>query len=237
MLPDSKNIVNPDSRGRDSIRISSKRAFDESVVIIDLEHMPHGCGTWPAFWTLSQKGPWPAGGEIDIIEVTHLSHLIFHHAETITLQGVHEAEQNLISLHTPPGCTMPERRYQTGRVPPLAIRLHRQLTGVLAERPSLQTVIPATTSIKVAAPKFAVQVPMVGISILVEVGSMPSPEARSTASRSGSGRGTRYSSRLVFDTTSGSSTRTFGVHLQPISQLETTAGTRSTSMPTCLSSI
>jgi len=73
MLPDSKNTVNPESRGRDSIRISSKRAFDESVVIIDLEHMPHGCGTWPAFWTLSQKGPWPTGGEIDIIEVAHLS--------------------------------------------------------------------------------------------------------------------------------------------------------------------
>jgi len=76
MFPDSKNIVNPESRGRDSIRISSKRAFDESVVIIDLEHMPHGCGTWPAFWTRSQDGPWPTGGEIDIIEVAHLSHPI-----------------------------------------------------------------------------------------------------------------------------------------------------------------
>jgi hypothetical protein len=72
MLPDSTNVVSPESRGRDSIRISSKRAFDESVVIIDLEHMPHGCGTWPAFWSLSQKGPWPRGGEIDIIEVAHL---------------------------------------------------------------------------------------------------------------------------------------------------------------------
>jgi len=71
MLPDSENIVSPGSRGRDSIRISSKRAFDESVIIIDLEHMPHGCGTWPAFWTLSQKGPWPTGGEVDIIEVIH----------------------------------------------------------------------------------------------------------------------------------------------------------------------
>ena len=71
MLPDSENIVSPESRGRDSIRISSKRAFDESVIIIDLEHMPYGCATWPAFWTLSQEGPWPTGGEIDIIEVMH----------------------------------------------------------------------------------------------------------------------------------------------------------------------
>jgi len=96
MLPDSKNIVDPESRGRDSIRISSKRALDESVIIIDLEHMPYGCATWPAFWTLSQEGPWPTGGEIDIIE------------------GVNEADQNLISLHTLPGCTMPEERWQLG---------------------------------------------------------------------------------------------------------------------------
>jgi len=96
MFPDSKNVVNPGARGRDSNRLSSKWAYDESVVIIDLEHMPHGCGTWPAFWSFSQQSDWPAGGEIDIIE------------------GVHEAEQNLISLHTLPNCTMPETRHQLG---------------------------------------------------------------------------------------------------------------------------
>jgi len=32
--------------------------------------MPVGCATWPAFWTLSSTGPWPAGGEVDIIEGT-----------------------------------------------------------------------------------------------------------------------------------------------------------------------
>jgi len=96
MFPDSKNVVSPGARGRDSNRISSKWAFDESVIIIDLEHMPHGCATWPAYWTLSQKGPWPTGGEIDIIE------------------GVHEATQNLISLHTLPNCTMPVERHQLG---------------------------------------------------------------------------------------------------------------------------
>ena len=69
MYPDSTNVVESGSRGRDSNRISSKRAFDESVVIIDLEHMPYGCATWPAFWSYSQTGPWPTGGEIDIIEV------------------------------------------------------------------------------------------------------------------------------------------------------------------------
>lgn len=96
MLPDSTDVVAPGSRGRDSNRISSKRAFDESVVILDIEHMPYGCATWPAFWTTSRKGPWPAGGEIDIIE------------------GVNEVERDLISLHTLPGCSMPQERFQTG---------------------------------------------------------------------------------------------------------------------------
>ena len=50
------------------MRITSLKAYDEAVVVLDLQHMPEGCGTWPAFWSLSQQGPWPQGGEIDIIE-------------------------------------------------------------------------------------------------------------------------------------------------------------------------
>lgn len=117
MLPDSKNVVASGSRGRDSIRITSKQAFDESVIIIDLEHMPYGCATWPAFWTLSQKGPWPTGGEIDIIEVAHLFSSQFIVLRRVW-QGVNEATQNLVSLHTLPGCTMPAQRQQLGQVLP-----------------------------------------------------------------------------------------------------------------------
>ena len=68
MRADSTNVVPGDARGRDSVRIISNDAYDESVTILDLAHMPEGCSTWPAFWTLSQRGPWPNGGEIDIIE-------------------------------------------------------------------------------------------------------------------------------------------------------------------------
>ncbi|KAL0068732.1 hypothetical protein AAF712_004061 [Marasmius tenuissimus] len=88
MKADSTSVVPPGSRGRDSIRITSLTAYDKALFVANISHMPVGCGTWPAFWTLSQKGPWPNGGEIDIIE------------------GVHANSLNLASLHTIPQCTM-----------------------------------------------------------------------------------------------------------------------------------
>ncbi|KAF8621472.1 hypothetical protein AX15_007765 [Amanita polypyramis BW_CC] len=96
MRADAQKVVLPGSRGRDSIRISSIASYDESLIVLDLSHMPEGCATWPAFWTLSQAGPWPKGGEIDIIE------------------GVNLVENNLSSLHTLPNCTQCDDRYQTG---------------------------------------------------------------------------------------------------------------------------
>jgi hypothetical protein len=68
MRADDQSIVNPSARGRDSMRISSQNAYDEAIFVLDLAHMPAGCATWPSFWTKSQTGPWPVGGEVDIIE-------------------------------------------------------------------------------------------------------------------------------------------------------------------------
>ena len=69
MRADDVSIISSsEPRGRDSIRISSQNVYDEAVFVLDVEHMPAGCATWPAFWTLSSMGPWPNGGEIDIIE-------------------------------------------------------------------------------------------------------------------------------------------------------------------------
>ncbi|ETW80501.1 glycoside hydrolase family 16 protein [Heterobasidion irregulare TC 32-1] len=98
MRADSWTRVGGGPRGRDSVRITSRGAYGDSLVVLDVAHMPAGCATWPAFWTLSQRGPWPHGGEIDIIE------------------GVNEATANLVSLHTAPDCTMPQQRAQTGTV-------------------------------------------------------------------------------------------------------------------------
>ncbi|KAK7472629.1 hypothetical protein VKT23_000742 [Stygiomarasmius scandens] len=97
MKADSSEIVPPESRGRDSIRIESIEPFSEALIILDLQHAPTGCATWPAFWTLSQKGPWPKGGEIDVIE------------------GVNQNTKNLASLHTLPNCIMPDIRSQAGQ--------------------------------------------------------------------------------------------------------------------------
>ncbi|KAI6840683.1 glycoside hydrolase family 16 protein [Hortaea werneckii] len=71
--------------GRPATRIISNNAYTHGLSILDLEHMPWGCGTWPAYWLL---GPdWATNGEIDIIE------------------GVNTGMSNSISMHTEAGCT------------------------------------------------------------------------------------------------------------------------------------
>jgi len=40
--------VAPD--GRPSVRIESKDMFTHGLFLMDVEHMPYGCGVWPAVW-------------------------------------------------------------------------------------------------------------------------------------------------------------------------------------------
>ncbi len=63
---DHSNVVPSGIRGRDSIRLESKTLYTTGLFLFDLDHMPTGCGTWPAFWTCG--GDWPSNGEIDVIE-------------------------------------------------------------------------------------------------------------------------------------------------------------------------
>ncbi|GAA5820193.1 hypothetical protein JCM11251_005520 [Rhodosporidiobolus azoricus] len=80
---------------RPSVRIESKATYDSgTLMIFDLAHMPWGCATWPAMWTYNQ--PWPAMGEIDIVE------------------GVSNRRFNQHTLHTVPGCTRNPSIPQTG---------------------------------------------------------------------------------------------------------------------------
>eukprot|EP00043_Microstomoeca_roanoka_P001225 m.31634 g.31634 ORF g.31634 m.31634 type:complete len:345 (+) comp10701_c0_seq2:165-1199(+) len=74
------------SPGRKSVRLQSKKSYNEGLFVIDLTHMPVGCGCWPAFWLVGPK--WPAGGEIDIIECVHNQSIV------------------QTTLHTTDGCDM-----------------------------------------------------------------------------------------------------------------------------------
>lgn len=49
--------INETPQGRPSIRLTSKKSYNSGLVILDVEHMPVGCGTWPAFWMVGPKWP------------------------------------------------------------------------------------------------------------------------------------------------------------------------------------
>lgn len=51
---DTTNIA---TNGRPSVRVTSNKAYNHGLIILDLEHMPEGCGTWPAFWMFGPNWP------------------------------------------------------------------------------------------------------------------------------------------------------------------------------------
>ena len=74
-------------KGRDAIRVESKKVYTKGLFIADIKHMPGSiCGSWPAFWTVG--GDWPYQGEIDVLE------------------GVNDQKTNKVTLHTAPRCVM-----------------------------------------------------------------------------------------------------------------------------------
>jgi nicotinate-nucleotide pyrophosphorylase (carboxylating) len=78
-----------DPAGRASVRLESKKSWNQGLLIADILHMPSSqCGNFPAFWLLSSSAEWPMGGEIDILE------------------GVNDYEANSVTLHTSTGCTV-----------------------------------------------------------------------------------------------------------------------------------
>jgi hypothetical protein len=81
---DYKNVAS--GSGRASVRLTSTQTFQYGLFVIDLSHMPTGCGTWPAWWTVGPN--WPNGGEIDVIE------------------GVNVQNSDQATLHTNAGCSI-----------------------------------------------------------------------------------------------------------------------------------
>jgi len=78
----------PTSEGpRESVRLEGKRRFERGLFLVDLDHMPAGCGVWPAFW-LTDEDHWPDHGEMDIVE------------------GVNYQSSAKTALHTSESCNM-----------------------------------------------------------------------------------------------------------------------------------
>ncbi|KAG2142258.1 glycoside hydrolase family 16 protein [Suillus bovinus] len=92
---DDTTVLGVNDTGRNSVRIRSNRWYHEHVVVFDIQHMPEGCGTWPAIWE-TKESDWPASGEIDILE------------------GANNVVPNQSTLHTSHNCSMSNHTHQTG---------------------------------------------------------------------------------------------------------------------------
>lgn len=58
------------SGGRKSVRVTSHKAYNTGLVVLDVAHMPEGCGTWPAFVSASLPTPLPP----DLVMTSPLTH-------------------------------------------------------------------------------------------------------------------------------------------------------------------
>ncbi|KAI8279143.1 putative endo-1,3(4)-beta-glucanase [Colletotrichum sp. SAR 10_98] len=71
---DSTTTLDAAGVGRSSVRIESKSKYQKGLFVADFSHFPKPtCGAWPAFWTVGS--PWPAAGEIDIVETWNLDNV------------------------------------------------------------------------------------------------------------------------------------------------------------------
>lgn len=77
---------------RESIRLEGNRRFNHGLFLLDLNHMPAGCGVWPAFW-LTDEENWPDNGEIDVIEGINRQHMV--------KTALHTSDQCSMYAHVP----------------------------------------------------------------------------------------------------------------------------------------
>ena len=83
---ETNNVYNKNGKCRQVVQIISKFHYDRGLFVLNAQHMPYGCGVWPAFWTMGPATDWPYYGEIDIIE------------------GINMADNTQSTLHTSNNC-------------------------------------------------------------------------------------------------------------------------------------
>ncbi|KAK1221539.1 hypothetical protein PQX77_015658 [Marasmius sp. AFHP31] len=66
---DFRTTLNPSGPGRNSVRLASKKTYTSGVMIFNMRHMPQGCGTWPAVWTVGSNWPNNVGSVQTILDV------------------------------------------------------------------------------------------------------------------------------------------------------------------------
>jgi len=82
---------------RPSVRITSKKAINQGILVLEAAHLPYGKGVWPSFWLTGADKKWPDSGEVDIY------------------QGVGDnTTQNSVSYHASGGCSYDTAAQQSG---------------------------------------------------------------------------------------------------------------------------
>lgn len=75
---------------RNSIRLEGLKRYNRGLFIIDIRHMPAGCGSWPAFW-LTDEANWPVNGEFDIVEGVNTQSVVktaLHSTQVCTMDDI-----------------------------------------------------------------------------------------------------------------------------------------------------
>lgn len=102
------------------VRITSKKAYNKGLFIIDVESMPHGPAVWlvvpPQRWkglltsSMNQASLLDAWPQLAIRRYyLNTFPLILTHflpGEIDIIEGVHDQTNNLYTLHTSPGCSL-----------------------------------------------------------------------------------------------------------------------------------
>jgi Glycosyl hydrolases family 16 len=86
--------ASPSSYGgpRSSLRLEGHARWNSGLFILDVDHVPAGCGQWPAFW-LTDTDHWPDHGEIDFVEGIN--------TQSVVKTALHTSDRCSMYAHVP----------------------------------------------------------------------------------------------------------------------------------------